>query len=280
MDSLKRIGFLFLLCRMMLPAGSLAGEPLTLELSEIRLKEMFARIAAVQTDQEKLTIADSIADLLNRTLQLPGSINYPFRALSMLGKIASHDQQVRIFTWNVPGSDGSNRYYGFLQHQSRNTAGIFRLNDMHSSVTDPAMTDLTPDKWYGCLIYEIIEKKTAGITCYTLLGYNPENLFVSEKIVDVLWFNDQHEPVFGKAIFHYQKRIQNRIVFEYSAKVTMSLTWNDKMDMIVYDHLSPAKPSYAGNYQYYGPDLSFDGLSFEKGIWETVEDIDVRNSNE
>jgi hypothetical protein len=154
---------------------------------------MFARIATVQTDQEKLTIADSIADLLNRTLQLPGSINYPFRALSMVGKIASHDQQVRIFTWNVPGSDGSNRYYGFLQHQSRNTAGIFRLNDMHSSITDPAMADLTADKWYGCLIYDLEENRG---NYSIILGYNPENLFLKRSSMYLP--NDQHEPVFER----------------------------------------------------------------------------------
>jgi hypothetical protein len=47
--------------------------------------------------------------------------------------------------------------------------------------------------------------------------------------------------------------------------------------MIVFDHLSPANESYTGNYQYYGPDLSFDALRFENGIWELKENIDVRN---
>jgi len=49
------------------------------------------------------------------------------------------------------------------------------------------MATLTADNWYGCLIYAIIEKKLSGITCYTLLGYNPENLFISKKIIDILW---------------------------------------------------------------------------------------------
>jgi hypothetical protein len=49
------------------------------------------------------------------------------------------------------------------------------------------------------------------------------------------------------------------------------------MNMIIFDHLSPSKPSYAGNYQYYGPDFSYDGLKFEQGIWELVENVDIRN---
>ena len=45
----------------------------------------------------------------------------------------------------------------------------------------------------------------------------------------------------------------------------MMLRYDDKLKMIVFDHLSPSKPSYEGKYQYYGPDFSYDGLIFEKG---------------
>jgi len=73
--------------------------------------------------------------------------------------------------------------------------------------------------------------------------------------------------------------MQCRILFEYSARVQMSLRWIDSKKMIVFDHLSPTKASLTGNYQYYGPDFSFDALRFENGTWELVEDVDVRNSN-
>jgi hypothetical protein len=282
MDFLKSIGLLFLLCLVVMPARGFYSEPLSLPQSETRLKVLFTELTSGRSEQEKSATADSIADLLYITLQLPGSFEYAFQTLNALGKITSRDHHLRVFTWNVPYGDGSNTYYGFLQYRSNHDDAIrvYRLTDARSSISDPAMTALTRENWYGCLIYEIVEKKQAGITWYTLLGYNPENIFISKKVIDLLWFNDQHEPVFGKPVFHYQKRMQCRIVFEYSAKVTMSLKWNDRLDMIVYDHLSPAKPSYEGNYQFYGPDLSFDGLRFDKGIWENVEDIDVRNSNQ
>jgi hypothetical protein len=32
-----------------------------------------------------------------------------------------------------------------------------------------------------------------------------------------------------------------------------------------------------GQYQFYGPDGSFDALVMRKGRWEVVEDIDARN---
>jgi len=42
-----------------------------------------------------------------------------------------------------------------------------------------------------------------------------------------------------------------------------------KMNMIIFDHLSPSKPSYTGNYQFYGPDFSYDGLEvlMDIGTW-------------
>ena len=138
------------------------------------------------------------------------------------------------------------------------------------------MAELSANKWYGCLIYDIIENNQA-VDIYTFLGYDPDNPFLSKKIVDILWFNDMGEPVFGKEIFHYKNRIQNRIIFEYSSKAQMSLTWNKKDEMIVFDHLSPSKPGYTGNFQYYGPDFSYDALKYKNGTWELIEDVDMRN---
>ena len=236
-------------------------------------------MARLNSYTEKLAAADSLSDLLHKTLLLPGSFEYPFDSLKTLGKIKSQDQKIRIYTWNFPDISGTNTYYGFLQRNAGKSVGfmVFQLTDKRAQITDPVMTTLTPDNWYGCLVYGIIEKFISGTTFYTLLGYNPENLFISKKIIDVLWFNDRDEPVFGKAVFHYQNRMQNRILFEYSAKVNMSLLWNEKMNMIVFDHLSPSKPSYTGNYQYYGPDFTYDGFRFDQGIWEHVTDIDIRN---
>jgi hypothetical protein len=56
----------------------------------------------------------------------------------------------------------------------------------------------------------------------------------------------------------------------------MSLAWNSKMKMIIFDHLAPPNSSYTGNYAYYGPDFSYDGFRFEEGKWELVEKVDVR----
>ena len=55
----------------------------------------------------------------------------------------------------------------------------------------------------------------------------------------------------------------------------MSLTYDKRLKMIIWDHLSPSKQELAGNYKYYGPDMTFDGLYFEKGVWKYVSDVDI-----
>jgi len=253
-------------------------KPATLEQAEKDLKVLFSAMTLSRNDAERTRLADSIACLINLTLKLPGAFDYPFDSIRTMGKITSGDANLRIFTWNLPHTNGTNRYYGFLQYKSPDNILVFQLTDKSEDLPDPAQCSLSADQWYGALIYEIIEKKDAGTKYYTLLGYDPHNLFISRKITDVLYFTENNEPLFGSPVFHYQNRKQCRIVFEYSAKVQMSMRWNENLKMIVFDHLSPSNPLYKGNYQYYGPDFSYDGFKFENGIWELVEDVNARNS--
>jgi hypothetical protein len=273
---------LLLPCWFIIPLPAAETEPSNLTRYEVRLQKLFGSYPAVLSDRERFLISDTITATLDSALRLPGSFDYPFNLLRSLGKITSSDQKLRIYTWNFPASDGTNHYYGFVQYNTghKGEIGIYRLNDNRLNIADPIHAALNPDNWYGCLYYQIIEKKISGIMCYTLLGFNPDNLFTHQKVIDILWFSEQDEPVFGKPVFHYQEQLQSRILFTYSAKAVMSLTWNSHLDMIAYDHLSPSQPSYTGNYLYYGPDFSYDGLRFDKGIWESVEDIDVRNRKE
>jgi hypothetical protein len=48
------------------------------------------------------------------------------------------------------------------------------------------------------------------------------------------------------------------------------------LDMIAYDHLVPMNPIYQNQFEFYGPDGSFDGLRFTDGTWVLEEDIDAR----
>ena len=154
---------------------------------------------------------------------------------------------------------------------------VYRLSDHSEGIVDPEKAILNSNNWYGALIYEIIEQEHEDMLYYVLLGYDPHNLFVSRKIIDVLHFKNGREPVFGQPFFLYGGNVQSRVLFEYSAKVQMMLHWDPAVNMIVFDHLSPERPAYVGNYQFYGPDFSYDGFRFENGFWNLSENLDIRN---
>jgi hypothetical protein len=257
------------------------GDPVSLPGAETDINRLFVQMASLRNDSLKKKVNDSIVLLMNQTLQLAGSFDYPFSRLTKMGKITSSDGKVRIYTWNLPWADGTNAYFGFLQYKTARQGEIRLtfLNDRHSAISRPEHSTLKPDQWFGMLVYEIVPVKSGPSLYYTLLGLDNENLFISRKIIDVLYFSDQGEPWFGKDIFHYQNTLCSRVSFPYSSRVKMTLTWNPKLKMIVFDHLSPDNPSHSGNFTFYGPDFTYGGMRFENGQWEEVQHVDVRNSN-
>ena len=62
----------------------------------------------------------------------------------------------------------------------------------------------------------------------------------------------------------------------------MSLRYNEKENRIVYSHLASNREGdlLEGQFQYYGPDGSFDALERRKDKWVTVEDVDARKDKD
>jgi hypothetical protein len=58
--------------------------------------------------------------------------------------------------------------------------------------------------------------------------------------------------------------------------VAITLRYDPDLDLIAFDHLVPFHPVYHNNFEFYGPDGSFDGLEFSNGTWTLKEDIDAR----
>lgn len=245
--------------------------------SEARISQLFARLQTGTDPVFRQSLADSIQAAVKEALLLPGSFAYPFQAVKM-GKVTSSDEKVRFYTWNIPYMDGHSDFYGVIQYKPDNKSlTLIELRDNARDLPNPETLTLAPDQWYGMLVYDIIVKKTGSQTLYTLLCFANEDLFLSKKAVDVLFFDDAGKAWFGKPVFRIRGKLQSRLLFRYSSKVRMSLNWDEHSDRIIFDHLSPSKPSLTGNYSYYGPDLSFDALHFNNGIWELTEDVDARN---
>jgi len=100
----------------------------------------------------------------------------------------------------------------------------------------------------------------------------------NKKVIDVLFFDQWDNITFGAPVFlDENKKLKYRVVFEFSAQAVMLLRYEKKKKMIVFDHLSPTSPSAKGQFQYYGPDFTYDGFYFKKGIWNYRKNLDLRN---
>jgi hypothetical protein len=243
------------------------------------LTGLFNNLYNINNNSEKERINNEIIKNFKQALAIKESFTFPFDSLKNTGKIVSPDKRLRLYTWNIPFSDGTHKYFGFIQYYPLKAKdfAVYRLTDKKNSIESPEEKTLSDTNWFGALYYEIIETRHEGNTYYTLLGFDFNNFLTSKKVVELLYFRNDSIPVFGKPVFNYQNRLLNRIIFEYSSKVSMSLKYNKDLKMIIFDHLSPSKPSYKDHFMFYGPDFSYNGLEFKDGIWNEIHDVDVRN---
>ncbi len=212
-------------------------------------------------------------------LKINGSFNYGFDSLKRISVLKAPDNSFRIVTWFVPLTDGTYRYYGTIQMATPNgSLKLFPLSDASASLTDPY--SLTNHKnWLGARYYEMIPIVINGKQPYfILLGWKGNNQKTSKKVIEVISF-DKNEPVFGKNIFETAKNtaLKNRVIFEYNKQNAMTLAWDKKVNMIVFDHLVPYEPTMVGNFEFYGSDLSFDAYKINWGKLSLLENVELRN---
>lgn len=240
----------------------------------------FSLLVKETIDENKIKYNDQILYYFNEALKKTESFSYPFSSLKNVGIISSDDNKLRIITWNLPYSDRTHKYFGFIQYkESKKSYDFYPLKDKSESIKNAEYAILNNEYWYGALYYKIIVNKSKGNTYYTLLGADLNTLLTKKKIIDILCLDKDGLPVFGAKVFKNRKTPITRVIFEFNAQTNMTLTYDQEKDIIIYDHLSPSKPSLERQFEFYGPDFSYDGLKFERGIWNSYTDIDVRDYN-
>lgn len=246
---------------------------------EDTLLQLEKNLYSVKTDKAKQEINAKFRVVFERALNNCNSFEYPFDSLKEIGRIYSPDKTFRIINWDIPKEDGTYDHCGFIQTYDarRKTCRLYALTDKSADIKNPDNTVGDANKWFGMLYYKIIPVKVKRKKYYTLLAKDGNDKLTGKKIIDILYFVSDGSPRFGADLFKLEKRSPKRVIFEYSAQTTMSLKYFEETKRIVFDHLSPSQPRFEGQYQYYGPDFSFDALEFKKGKWIYVSDVDARN---
>lgn len=269
-------------------AFKVSGKNDSLKIYEDSLLKISSNLFSGKTDAERLELNQKFISVLEKAINQKGSFNYSFDTLFTIGKIYSPDKKFRIYNWNLNKTDGTHEYFGFIQlNNKRKLLGfipagerspkIFPLIDKSPEIKNAENYTGDNTKWFGMLYYSIVLKKYKGAEYYTLLGWDGNDKLSRKKIIDVLTFDKEEKPKFGEDIFTIERRFPKRVILEFSPEFSVSLKYNKESDMIIFSHLIPPTPTLTGQFQFYGPDFSFDGLKFEKGKWVYVPDVDARN---
>jgi len=242
----------------------------------------FNKLKEEKSDSLKIGLNIEIENKFEEILDKSGSFEYNFDTLkNYVSILYSDDNLLKIYTWGTFFSDGTYKYYGFIQHRNKKKEAItvYKLTDKSDEIENPENEILSNDNWFGAVYYELITTKDGKKKIYTLLGWDGNNDFSNKKIIDVLTFSGSEKPKFGLS-FNIEEKKSKRVIFEFNKLATMSLKYNPSIGNIIYDHLSPSEPKFEGVYRFYGPDFSYDGLYFDDGVWLYMPDLDIRNDKE
>ena len=251
-------------------------EYLTLVKAESELQDLFTQLYS-DSLSEKEAVLDSIMVLMRVSLAEPGSMDFPWGGLTQIGVISSEDLKIRAFTWHIMDDPDHYRYFGFFQVAlKQGKVRLFELKDNGKGQRGVMKLDQSPEEWYGKLYYQILSHRYKRRNYYTLLGMDFNDSRSTIKSVEVLTLQ-RNQPRFAKELFFNGRDKVDRVVLEYGDRVAISVRYDPDLKMITYDHLVPLHPIYERNFEFYGPDGSYDGLEFTGGLWNHHKDIDARN---
>lgn len=245
------------------------------------LKALSFEVINNPSEPERYNANYKMVQTLISALKLPNSFNFNFDSLKTISVLSPPDRRFKIFTWHLMNQDGSYRYYGTVQmNNSSGKLQMFPLVDYSPTFSSAEDSITTNSNWYGAQYYKVIPV-TYGVPTpyYVLLGWKGNNIKTTKKVIEVLHFKNG-KAIFGMPVFDGDKeRVgKKRIIFEYNRQVSSLLNYLPKEGTIVFDHLAAPDPKMVGKFEFYGPDMSYDGFKLSNGRWKLIEDLQLKNS--
>jgi len=245
----------------------------------------------IQSDSAKLSLSYEISEQFKELLVNKESFAYPYDSLRRIGIRTSNDKKVKTYTWSIKLENGTHLYYGFIQKKDGKNIQVFQLKDDSRRMTgNIEYLQLDHKHWYGVNYYEIIDFKYRGKKMYALLGARNNGYVSKTKVIEILSFKGT-KAKFGKHVFKFDKvddpervkRKQLRILMEYNHNVSMTLRYDKRYKMFVFDHLTPETSKLKDIRRFYGPDGSYDAFHFDGFKWKYIPDkwaVNERNKKQ
>jgi hypothetical protein len=254
------------------------SEKRILQKKEDSLKIFAKQILQGRNPEDRFTADSEFTKVFVRALQTKNSFYYPFDSLVSIAKVIPADSSFKIFTWQLEISPDMVRQHGAIQMKTADgSLKLFPLIDKTDLINNLADTITSNRAWIGALYYKIVEKKAFGKSFYTLLGFDDNNLSSDRKLIEVLTFKDG-EPVFGGPFFSFpdnnilHQKSMARYIMEYKKNAAPRLTFDNEMDLIVFEHLISQTGEPQKKYTYI-PDGDYEGLKWQDGKWVYIEKV-------
>ncbi len=223
---------------------------------------------------QRQKLNDDFKVALECFLNLKGSFEESTDSLSYFGDLYSPDQSFRLLTWNLPLEAGRFSYFCYLQKKDETW---YELVDTKHEGRRLENKSFEHDEWLGALYYEILPVKHKKERFYFLMGWDGYTDMSNRKILETMYFDSKGFPKFGKPVLKTNRFTKRRLILEYTEDAYATLRYNAGKKMIVFSHLMPLRPELEGVFEFYAPDLSYDGFKQKGKVWELVEDVDVRS---
>lgn len=266
-------------------------------LDRLRVESMTAR-----TEVERYSLNEDFTNLLELTLNEENSFKFGWDSVKNFSVLTSPDKLFKIFTWFIPKDDYTVENFGFIQvyNDGRKKYVLYPLFDRRVTMDYPKTTIGNQNKWYGAVYYNLIPMKTKNRTYYTLLGWNGNDLFTNQKVIEVLYFKQDMSPVFGANIFKKYNEKAYRIIFEYAKNSVFSLKYENHTydvgtgkrdpkthtviyetmtaDMIIFDDIAPLDDFMGNVAAFMVPESSLNhGFIQDNGKWLYLNSVNGRN---
>jgi hypothetical protein len=234
---------------------------------EYQLEGLSYNIINSEDKTERITSCYYFIQTLKQALKVPQSFYYDFNSLKTVSALRPDDEKFRIFTWNLLLDSGKYMYFGAIQMNNTDSLILYGLYDSSDYNRDIIYGQFDHRHWMGALYYQVHHYKWKRQDHYLMFGWDGQDSRTNRKIIDVLWFDENDQPQFGKEIFNYDGDLQSRIIFDFADKAAMICRYDPNEEAIVYANLVPINPALEGRFENYVPDGTYDFLEFDKGTW-------------
>lgn len=221
----------------------------------------------------------SLTKGLVQALKVQNSFYYSFDSLKTISQLYAPDSSFKIFTWQVMKDFSYYRQKGAIQMRTKDgSLKLFPLFDNSDFTSNPNDSVRNSQQWIGALYYKIILNKFNNKNYYTLLGSDGNNERSNKKWMDVLWFNEDDEPMFGGDFFSYPasdstkpKPPVARFCIEYKKDATVRLNYDPTYNAVIFDHLVSAENDLSDKASLV-PYGDYEGFRWKNGKWVWVDD--------